>query len=161
MDTAETAVEPVTTATSGSFLDEDLSGVDTSMPVIKGPITTELEIIDVVEAESKDKTGMNLVIRCKTVKELPSTKNDRINPGFPLRKYIGLTPVVGRPGKQDYDAESIRRGLAQFLEAAEGRKGAVKPVERFKGMRIMAKVTISPATAEFGESNSISFVKRG
>lgn len=145
-----------------SYLDEDMSGVDTSMPVIKGPLTAEVEIIDVVEAESNDKTGMNLVIRMKTIKDHVSTKGDTINAGFPLRKYIGLTPVVGRPGKNDYDADSIRRGIAQFLEAVEGKKGFAKPLERFKGMRVMVKITIAPATEKYpNESNNVSFVKRG
>ena len=154
------AVEPITAPTS--LLDEDLSAVDTSMPVIRGPVTIELEIVDVTEEESKDKTGMNLVIKVKTVTPVNSTKGDIISPGFPMKKWIGLTPMVGRPGKKDYDGEMIKKSLAQFQEAVEGKKSSIKPLERFKGQRVMAKIGVQEATEKYpNESNSIQFVKRG
>lgn len=147
-------LEPVSAVPS--FLDEDLSGVDTSMPVIRGPITAEVEIVEVTEEESKDKSGSNLVVKVKTVSELKSTKGDVISANFPMKKWIGLTP------KGDYTVDSVKRSLAQFQEAVEGKKSSIKPLDRFKGMRAMVKIGVSPATEKYPtESNSLTFVKRG
>ena len=150
------------TVVSSSFLDEDLGSVDTSMPVIKGGLTVELEVTSVSEEPNKDNSGNNLVIKTRTVKELPSTKGPMINAGFPLTKYISLTPVEGRADKKDYRKEDIRKNLAQFLEAVEGKKGVLNPTERFKGMHVLAKITVSPGNSQFpNESNSLSFVRKG
>ena len=91
------------------LLDEDLSGVDTSMPVIKGGITTEVEVVSVKPVENKDKTGQNLEIKVKTTTELISTKGEAISPGFPLTTWISLVPKTGRTdGKKEYTENDIR-----------------------------------------------------
>lgn len=145
-----------------SFLDEDLSKVDTSMPVIRGGIAAELEIVSVTQEPKKDGTGSNVVIKMKTTRELPSTKGDMINAGYPLTKYLSLSPVIGRTdGKKEYTEDDVRRGLAQFMEAVEGKKGNMNPMERFAGKRVMVKVTVSPGNEQYAdESNSIKFAKR-
>lgn len=131
------------------------------MPVIKGGIVHEFEIVSVAEEENATKSGNNLVIKVKTTAPLTSTKNDEISVGYPLTNYISLTPAVGRVDKKDYDEASIRRSLAQFLEAVEGKKTSLHPLSRFSGMRIMCKVTVRPGNDRYpNESNNISFVKR-
>lgn len=157
---ANETVEPI--SQGPNFLDEDMGSVDTSMPVIKGPLTTELEIVSVDQADSADKTGQNLVIKMKTVGEHKGTKGEPISAGFPLTKWIGLTPMVGRPGKKDYSPDDIRRSLAQFLEAVEGKKGSINPRERFTGMRVIVKIGVQPGNEKYpNESNSVTWVKKG
>ena len=153
-------IEPLTPAPS--FLDENLAGTDTTFPVIRGPVTLEVEIVAVTEVQAKDNpTGMNLLIQVKTVRDTQSTRGESIGAGFPLSKYIGVTETLNRPGKKDYDATAIRRALAGFMEAVDGTASAIKPLERWVGKRVMGKVTVSPATEKYpNESNSIQFVKR-
>jgi len=154
------------TFSAPSFLDEDLSSVDTSMPVIKGGQILEYEVAGVTEETNKDQTGTNLIIKIKTVNPTVSTKGETINPGFPMRRTVSLVQALGRAGKQDYDADSIKRMLAQFVESVEGRQkgvpSAIKPLERFAGKHGLMKVTVVPANDQFpNESNSITFVPAG
>lgn len=143
-----------------SFLQEvDLGQVDTTIPVINGPITEEVEIteLSLVKAES----GIDqLKIVCKTVKDLQSTRKQTINAGFPLYANIGLTPLIGRDGKKDRTEEFIRRDVAKFVQAL-GEAGSLLPLERFIGKRAMVKITVRPAKDKWPETNDIDFVKMG
>jgi len=144
-----------------SFLDEDLSSVDTAMPVMKGNQPVEMEIIGVTEEPTKDQLGTNLVIKMKTVGEVISTKNERLKPGLHHTKRIGLTPAIGRVGKSDYDETAIRRELARFLESVEGTKSKLRPLERFAGLRAFTKTSVVPGNDQYpNESNMVAFIKK-
>lgn len=137
-----------------SILDEDLSSVDTSMPVLRGNVIHDFEIVNIEVTKSKDGLGDVLRIQLKTTGELLSTKNDTVNAGWTLYNYISLSP------KGDYTIDRIRRSLAQFVEAVEGRPGQVNPTDRFIGKRVRCKVKVTKPTAEYpNEGNSVSWVK--
>lgn len=143
-----------------SFLEEDLSKVDTTVPCIRANLTEEVEIVSVEIAKSKTENPIDmLVISVKTVKDLPSTKNETINAGFPLYQRIGLTPLVGRVDKKDRTEQMIKKDVAKFVQATG--KSTLMPLEQFKGVRVMIKTAVEPARGQYAESNSISFVKQG
>ena len=149
------------TITPISFLDEDLSSVDTSSPIFKGNQLLELEIVDVFMEKTKDGLSDRLTIKTKTVRAYPGTK-ESISANFPVTQYIGLTPLTGRIDKKDWAEEDIKKSLAKFLEAVEGKATKLSPMERFKGKHIMVKVGITPATDKYpNEGNNFTFVKAG
>ena len=149
-----------TTTTLPSILEEDLSNVDTSMPVIAAnpPILHAFDLADVT-IQSKDDGSQSVKITAKTTTELRSTKGDMISAGWPLYSYIGLTERVGRPGKEDYTKDDIQRGLASFVLAVTGKKEKFGDPKRFVGMKVYGRIKIKKGTDEYpGDSNSVTFV---
>ena len=143
-----------------SFLDEDLSKVDTNMPVIQGPITEEVEVQSIELAKSKEGSMDMVKITVKTLRDLPSTKKQIINAGFPLYGNISITPLLGREGKKDRTEEMIKRDVARFVQAC-GENGGLQPLTRFVGKRCLIEITIRPKEGKWAETNDIQFIKRG
>lgn len=149
-----------------SFLNEDLSTYDTSLPVVRGNPTTEVEItkVEVVLSAQKEDGSPQLrmlVISTKTTVDHISTKNKPIERGYPLPdQRITLDPLIGRPGKKDRTEEMIKRDVAKFVQSC-GQKGGIYPLERFVGLRAMAKLGIEAASGKWPEKNDVTFVIRG
>lgn len=162
-------VNPVNLSVPG-LLDEDMSSVDTAVPLFADGIH-EMEIVEVTCGPSKDKTGETLTVKMKTIKETKTIRKDpgtgqtiTLSAGFPVTKWVGLTPQTGVPGKKDYTQDDVRRGVAQFMECVLGKaqKGVERrmtPLDKWKGQRLMLKSTIAPATEKFPESNNFAWVK--
>ncbi len=139
---------------SSSILDEDMSGVDTSMPIIASPILHAFDIAKVEEVANSTKTGTNLKITLKTSAVLQDTKGNQIQPGWPCYTYIGLTETP------KYNKDAIKRSCATFVEAVLGVKEKLNPLSRFEGKRVMCKVGIGKATEEYPDpGNTFRFVK--
>jgi hypothetical protein len=148
------------TITPISFLDEDLSSVDTSSPVFKGNQVLELEIVDVFTDKTKDGLSDRLTIKSKTVKSYPGTK-ETIKDGFPITQYIGLTPMTGRLDKKDWGEDDIKKSIAKFLEAVEGKATRLTPMDRFKGKRFLVKAAVTAPTAQYpNEGNQFTYVRQ-
>lgn len=142
-----------------SILDEDLSSVDTSFPVIKGGIIHDFEVKHLEVQDNKEGTGQNLVITLTTTGPVPGLNGQTIDAGFPVYHYVGLTPIVGRPDKRDYNEDQIRRSLAQFTLAVHGKKLPVNPFDAHLGKRVRCKVAVTKPTAEYpNPGNKLTFV---
>ena len=135
---------------SSSILDEDLSGVDTSFPLLPDSVQT-FEIISVEEVENNAKTGNNLVISMKTTKEnLAQGTNDAIQAGFPCKTYIGLVP------SKRYTPASIKKAAATFVQAVG--TTSLRPYTQYTGKMVDVKVGTNPAKGSYPPSNSFKFV---
>lgn len=141
------------------ILTQDLSGVDTSLPLIVDGIY-ELEVKEVKQEPTKDGAKQNLNITLVTVGDASTTRRDVVHAGFPLYRTISLTPT------EKYTADMVRRGLAEFAQALG--VATVRPLEALVGKRLYAKVVIDPERTDkatgkrYDSRNSISrFLKPG
>lgn len=129
----------------------DLSGVDTSRPVL--PEQVHVLNIDKVEVkDNKAGTGRNLVVTFKTVNDSPDATGARIiSAGYPIIKYYPLQQ------SDNEKAPDFKADLARLQDAVEGTKqgerGAFNPFN-YVGKLVMAKLKIRKDD-EFGDSNEI------
>lgn len=137
----------------------DLSGVDTSFPVI-APGAYRFKVADVQVVPNKNKDGNNFVVKL-TLDQLVMSVPDaggaarEISPGFPLTHLISMKPT------EKYDQSAINRNLAGFQEAVLGRKGSLLPLTQYVGLDVTCQVKVEES-AEFGKQNRVSrFVKKG
>lgn len=138
---------------SGSLLAEDLSSVDTSMPILKEGLY-DMTISSCKEGTTKDKTGVIVTIILKTTAPAFSTTGEEVQPGFPVYHRMNQTPTGGMT------ADMIRKRNAQFVEAVEGKKTSLIPLDRFEGKTVRCKVGIQEETTSYPASNVIkNFVK--
>jgi len=144
--------------TAPDILDFDPTGVDTSAPILPKAIY-DLEIKNVERGPNKDQTGENVKITLITTQPHIATNGQEVSPGFPLYKYIALTPRTGEPGKKDYTTDDIKREVTLFCEAVHGAKVPMLPLDKHIGRRVRCKIGISPATDQYEESNNVRFVK--
>ena len=134
-DASEGTVE---TAPTAGVLDEDVSDVDTSFPLLSEGLY-DMEIQEVTEESNKAKTGTNLKIVVVTTKDSVSPKGEALNRGMKLTSYIGLTET------EKYNTDSIKRNVAGFVQAVGCGITKVKPFDQFKGKIVRVKVSIRPA----------------
>ena len=117
-----------------SFLDEDLSGVDTRMPLIREGIY-KLEIKKIEKVPTKDQTGELLKITLATATDnCKSTTGDAINKGFPVFHQIYITVT------EKCTADQIKKSVAQFTQAVGIKK--IVPFTPFIGQLVFAKVIV-------------------
>lgn len=94
-----------------SFLDEDLSQVDTSMPVL-AEASAVLKIDDSSLVLNKDKTGQLWKLKMVTTAQMRSTTGEMLSEGFPVFAQVSLKPT------EKYSEESIKKAVASWLQAA-------------------------------------------
>lgn len=129
----------------------DLSGVDTSRPVL--PEQIHVLSIDKVEVkDNKAGTGRNLVVVFKTVNDSPDVTGAKIiSAGYPITKYYPLQQ------SENEKAPDFKADLARLQDAVEGTKqgtrGAFNPYN-YTGKLVMAKLKVRKDD-EFGDSNEI------
>lgn len=136
------------------FLDEDMSKVPTSRPLL--PAGVYDLIIDEVKIEpgKTDPSKANLNVVFKTISPAVSTDNEALNPGFQVYHTISLTPT------EKYPESSIKREIAKFLEGVEGAATRLHPIERFKGKAARVTLRIDDGNDKFDPSNRIkNFLK--
>jgi outer membrane protein assembly factor BamA len=136
---------------SSGVLDEDVSGVDTSYPLLSAGLY-DFRIEEVSEEPNKAKTGTNLKIVVVTTKEAMSVKREALAPGLKLTQYIGLTPT------EKYSTDAIKRNVAAFVQAVGSGIKSVRPFEQFKDKLVRAKVVINPAEGQYEASNGLKWV---
>lgn len=138
------------------FLGEDLSGVDTSMPLIKeGPC--ELLIAKLEKTPNKKGTGFNLKFTLKATKDMETTKDDVVHEGFPFFKQISIAPTP------DYSEDTIKKAVALFVQCAGGTR--LFPLDQYEGKVVPCRVTIKKERTDknsgetYPPANEIKFVK--
>jgi hypothetical protein len=116
-----------------SFLDEDLSGVDTSLPLVKEKIYPLL-VAKIEKVATKDNTGELIKIQLKLEEDAVDTNGNHINKGFPIFHSIPITP------SENYSKDDIKRKVAEFVQAAGGQR--IFPLSTYENAKLFAKVTI-------------------
>ena len=117
------------------LLTEDLSGVDTSLPMIVEGIY-DLKVFAIKQEPSKDGAKENIAIVLHTTEVANTTTRDTVQPGFPVFHNISLTPT------EKYSVEQIKRKTAEFVQAAGVR--SIKPFENLLGKLVRTKVIVEP-----------------
>lgn len=125
--------EPVTP--TFDILNEDLSGVDTTLPLIVEGIY-DLAVFKLSKDPSKDGTKENLNIVLHTTETANTTTRDTVQKGFPLFHVISLTPT------EKYTVEQIKRKLAEFTQAVG--VPSINPMESIVGRVVRTKVIVEP-----------------
>lgn len=129
----------------------DLSGVDTSRPVLPEQMHV-LSLAKVDVTDNKAGTGKNLVVVFNTVNDSPDVTGAKIiSAGYPITKYYPLQQSEN-PKAPDFKAD-----LARLQDAVEGSKqGERGPFNPFNyvGKLVMAKLKVKK-DEEFGDSNEI------
>lgn len=132
----------------------DLAGVDTSMPRLeKGKYAAIIEDVS-VEPSKKNPANQNLLVKFKTTEDGVSTRGEKINAGYPLRRYLPLQQS-DNPNAQDF-----RKALAQLVDAAFGTSQADRPalnsetLQSLKGKELELTVSIQE-DEQYGESNDV------
>lgn len=138
-------------------LNLNLSGVDTSMPVLEaGHYICRVAEVDV--KENKAGTGRNLLCIYETqgpatsVQGRETGKTEDIKPGYKLRAYMPLQQ------SDNPDAPDFRKGLAQFQDAVErstmeNRSPQFNPFS-YIGMEVVVRVDVSKDDV-YGLGNNI------
>jgi len=148
---SDAAEGTLASAPGAGLLDDDLSDVDTSFPLLAEGVY-DMVIKEVKLEENKAKTGNNVVIKVATTVPAKSVKGEHLNPGMVLTNYISTVEV---PGK--YDRDAIKRNLATFVQAT-GLGGAINPMDRFKDKIVRCKVKVRPPEGQYEAANDIRFV---
>lgn len=134
-----------------SLFSADLTSVDISRPVLRsGPTAFVVAEAKVEPNKAGDK--QMLVIQLKTRYDALSTKNEKINPGYPVTDRIVLTSSEGRP------AERIMQDLKRF-QLACGRSGPFGEPANYIGCNLTANVSVeSDATGQYGDQNRVRYI---
>lgn len=133
----------------GSLLDEDMTGVDTSMPVL-APGLCETRIKEVKAARNSANDGDVIKIQLETVKEHQSTKGETIKAGFPIFDTIPITPT------EKMSKDQVKKRLAQFMEGVNGAAGVMNPLAQWAGKTVTVKLKIAKETPEYPESHKVA-----
>lgn len=129
-----------------SLLNEDLSGDDTSMPLL-APTTSDFTVKS-CEVGTNDEGKASLHITLHSTKDLPSNPPDKqiLATTFPHMTFVPLTPT------EKMDLAKIRKNLAtwcQCLGVATAGDGFSNWVEKTGSF----KVTVQPAKGDYSASN--------
>lgn len=139
--------------TIDSLLNADLSGVDTSFPVLAaGVVSCVIAAMSV--GESKEKKTPMLVIKLTTAAAAQSTKGVSINAGFPIRDQVVLQASYEEDGTtKKYDP--LKR-LATIKEAVFGEKsGPFGDPALYVGKPVTIRIKIE-SSVEFGDQNKVA-----
>lgn len=144
-------LEESTPVSALDVLGSDLSGVDTSFPVLE-PGVIDCVVSDMKVEPTKKNNGHNLIVTLKTSMPWRLRDGTPRPAGFPLRDNIFLP--AGEAAKPETVGMSKQR-LAQFREAVTGSKaGAFNPLEQYIGKPVTVRIKIETST-EYGDSNRV------
>lgn len=131
----ETTNPETPTTTPIDLLNEDLSGVDTSLPIIIEGMY-DLEVFSIAKEPSKDGAKENINLVLHTTETASTTTRDVVQKGFPIFHTISITPT------EKYSVEQIKRKLAELTQAVGVR--SINPLEAIKGRIVRTKIVIEP-----------------
>lgn len=135
------------TNTTVAGLDEDLSGIDTSMPKLKGVFDLKIEEAEDVTNPETGKVNWKLTL--KTTADTTSVSGEKVAPGFPIYHNVSLTPTA------KYTAEAIKKNCATVTQAA-----GVRTRSEVVGKVVRCTLDVQPAGSKDGraypESNRIT-----
>lgn len=135
-------------------LDQDLTNVDTTFPLLKEGIYN-LEVVSLAAVDNKDKTAKNIEIKLKTTAPCNDTKGNEIQPGFGIFYRIPLGQT------EKYSIDDIKKKLAIFRLAALGTKeGAFGDFAQYVNKIVQVKLVITvDKEGKYADKNEIkSFV---
>ena len=128
-----------------SLSSEELQTTDTSFPNLM-PGQYEFSIAG-AELKDSNSGGKYLLFQTKLLStDAVSTNGDPIQPGFPVRHMINLSPSQKQIDKSGIDTcvKNIKRDLAKFLEAVVGPARTWDPtLELYLGQSFFAKTRVS------------------
>ena len=130
---------PIEVPATVSILDEDMSSVDTSIPLIKEGIYT-LELTKVEEVDTTDKLGKNLKCKFTLIADAESTDGQIVNKGFPVFHQTLITPKGGMT------LDMVKRNLALILQPMGLKTLRDLLACEGQGRTVLAKVGIERAT---------------
>jgi hypothetical protein len=117
-----------------SFLDDDLSKVDTSLPLLKEG-TYAFEVAKIEKKQNKAGTGELIAMTLKLADEGKIDVNGNpVNKGFPIFHQMSITPT------DKYSKDDIKRTVAAFVQAAECER--IFPLDQYAGKMVYAKITV-------------------
>jgi hypothetical protein len=140
-------------ALSADPLDTDVSSIDTSFPRAL-PNIYEMTVDDAQTRPNKAGTGNNLVLKLKSLSEVPTTDGGTLPGGsFTLTHNVSLAPT------EKYTPTNIAKNLAGIAQAA-GLSGItprqiIDSPMLLVGKTVRVKVGIRKETAEYPESNEV------
>ena len=125
------------------ILSEDLSGVDTSTPLLAEG-TYDVRVKEIKKVQAKDGVNHNLKIQLALVDKARSVDGELLNAGFPIFDQISLKVT------ENYDP---RKNLRRFQEAA-GVNGPFEPLSQYqdKVLRVQVKVAPESKNKDTGET---------
>ena len=128
------------------MLNSDLSGVDTSFPVLEAGIVTCI-IAECSRGETKEKKVPVLNLKFTTSHQTKTTTGQVRAAGFTLRDMVSLNPT------EKYDP---RQRLAQIKEAVFGDKsGAFGDPATYVGKPVTLRLKVENSD-EFGSQNRVA-----
>ena len=131
----------------------DLTGVDTSMPVLRDGQIVEM-VLDKGEVKTSMKPGKegnkNLFLTFKTLGVTISDAGIELNAGFPIRDIVSLTETA------NYDPT---KNLARIQEAILGEKRNGFRLSDLAQKPFKAVVKVEEST-DFGKQNRIKFIHK-
>lgn len=112
------------------ILTEDLSGVDTSMPLIRDELY-EVKLASLKVGKTKAGKG-SLNLRFDTLNETKDIEGKHVNSGYPLFHQVTLTP------SEKYTKDQIKKAVAQIAQALK-----VKTLtEQCVGLKCLVKTRV-------------------
>lgn len=137
-----------------SMLNADLTGVDTSFPVLEAGIVPVV-IAKCYQGQSKEKKTPGLFFEFTTVAPQKTTTGHMRPPGFLLRDTVWFTPP-----KNEGEQPRALQQLAQIKEAVFGTKeGAFGDPAMYVGKPVTLRLAVE-ASEEFGNQNRVkAYVK--
>jgi hypothetical protein len=129
-----------------SLAEVDFQAVDTSFPNLN-PGTYEFEITKASKEQSEKTGGFYLLFNTKLVTSgARDTAGNELNPGYPVRHMINLTPSEKQLAKDGAEGcvKKIQGDVAKFLDAVVGSERTWDPtLELYVGKNFFAKTRVS------------------
>lgn len=139
------------------------AGVDTSFPLLAAERIVRFKLARCsIEKGKANENTETLTLKFRTEKEATLQDGKTTHAGFPVTKWIGLTPTKGENGKEPYTVDSIRRECALFLKAIGQADKDLSELRRnpsqFEGVVVDCKVGIRPGKGSYPDSNSLTLM---
>lgn len=127
---------------TNSLLNEDLTSVDTSMPLLQAGLLEDFTIVK-QEVRTNEETGRDsLALTLNATKELPDKDGNLLPITFPHYVNVPLTP------SPKMSISDVKKAVASWTQAA-----SVKMATQLEGRIVKCKVTIEPAKGQWPEKN--------
>lgn len=135
------------------MLDNDLTGVDPSYPVLPGG-EYAMTVGDIKIEKNKTGTGDNVVIKLVLNQQAKDRKGRTVFPGLTVTDRISLQTT------EKYDEEMIRKRLKAFQLGVCGEKDCpakFAPIDQYLKRPVQVKLRVeSDETGQYDDSNRVA-----
>lgn len=165
---AESHDEPMHAGDNDDDFEIDVTGIDTSIPLLEKNSSIRLKLKKADRKPNKDANGFNAVFYFTNDEAAVSTEGVMLPPGTGLIiKYCPLQPNAKKAGDPDYNADRWMTDLAVVIDAIYGTDKDNRPkfnralLEDMKDAVVEAKIEVeSPQEGTtFGPKNIIKSMK--